>query len=148
MTLYRQLELGGSRTYAGAQAELIGRRSSFTARMGYFATETAKMDIGYNVVQRGRRTKSDMTFDGALAGHAAKTFRGTIDLETVPRVPPATSRKMSCCFPLRSSTKRSLSSSAKRKMYRAGTERPSAGWPMISCSTSEREASACGKRRK
>jgi Fe-S cluster assembly protein SufD len=76
---YRQLELGGSRTYAGAQAELIGRRSSFTARMGYFATETAKMDIGYNVVQRGRRTKSDMTFDGTLAGHAAKTFRGTID---------------------------------------------------------------------
>lgn len=78
MTLY-QMELGSKDTYAGVRADLSGKRSSFTSRTAYFAKNDETRDISYNVIQRGRRTKSDMTFDGALSGKARKTFRGTID---------------------------------------------------------------------
>lgn len=74
-----QIELGGAAVYVGTQPELIGSRSSFEAKVGYLGKGDRGLDINYNVVQRGRRTASAMTFDGVLDDNSRKAFRGTID---------------------------------------------------------------------
>ena len=74
-----QMELGGARVYVGTQPELVGNRSSFEARVGYLGTGDRRLDVNYNVVQRGRRTSSRMSFDGVLDDRSEKAFRGTID---------------------------------------------------------------------
>lgn len=78
MTL-NQMELGGQNVYAGVQAEQIGDRSVFTSRLAYLARRNGTMDITYNAVQRGKKTRSDMNFDGVLYDSARKIWRGTID---------------------------------------------------------------------
>ena len=47
--------------------------------MGYMAVGSQKVDINYNVIQRGKRTRSNFDFDGVLADRGWKSFRGTID---------------------------------------------------------------------
>ncbi len=74
-----QVELGSGKSYVGIQVEEIGSRSTFTGAMGYLGTENQLIDINYNVIQRGRKTNSNMMFDGVLADRAEKSFRGTID---------------------------------------------------------------------
>lgn len=74
-----QIELGGAKVYAGTQTELVGSRSSFEAKVGYLGRERHTIDVNYNVVQRGRKTSSLMSFDGVLDDGSAKSFRGTID---------------------------------------------------------------------
>ncbi|MDD2354646.1 MAG: SufD family Fe-S cluster assembly protein [Lachnospiraceae bacterium] len=74
-----QMELGGSHTFAGVQCEMTGAKSVFTGKTAYLSCGNEKMDITYNAVQRGRKTKCNMSFDGVLTGNAEKTFRGTID---------------------------------------------------------------------
>ncbi len=74
-----QAELGGGKVYVGMQPELIGDRSGFEARTCYLGKKDRLMDINYNVIQRGRKTTSQMSFDGVLDDNSQKTFRGTID---------------------------------------------------------------------
>lgn len=74
-----QLELGGKETFAGLQAELVGRNAGFDAKVGYVALEDHRVDINYNVVQRGRKTNCEMTFDGVLQDAAVKRLSDTID---------------------------------------------------------------------
>ncbi len=74
-----QIELGSAHVYVGTQAELVGNRSRFEAKVGYLGKEKRTIDVNYNVVQRGRKTTSAMSFDGVLDDGSAKSFRGTID---------------------------------------------------------------------
>lgn len=74
-----QIELGGAKVYVGTQTELVGSRSSFEAKAGYLGREKRTIDVNYNVVQRGRKTSSLMSFDGVLDDGSTKSFRGTID---------------------------------------------------------------------
>lgn len=74
-----QMELGGAEVHAGVQAELVGDRSSFEAKAGYVSVADHRMDINYNVVQRGRKTNCQMNFDGVLEGTAQKRLSDTID---------------------------------------------------------------------
>lgn len=78
MTLV-QLELGGAQSFAGAEIDLIGRKSAFKAVNGYLGVDSQQTDINYNVIQRGKKTAADMTFSGVLRDQAQKIFRGTID---------------------------------------------------------------------
>ncbi len=74
-----QVEVGGNDVYAGVQAELIGDRSQFTSRIAYLSRGDGHVDVTYNAVQRGKKTKADMSFDGVLKDRASKIWRGTID---------------------------------------------------------------------
>lgn len=74
-----QAELGGGRVYVGTQPELIGDRSSYETQTGYLGKGDRRIDVNYNVLQRGRKTSARMTFDGVLDDTCEKTFRGTID---------------------------------------------------------------------
>ncbi len=74
-----QVELGAAKSYVGIQVEEIGRKTDFQGAMGYLGINDRLIDINYNVVQRGKKTNSNMTFDGVLADRAEKSFRGTID---------------------------------------------------------------------
>ena len=61
-----KLELGSGKLYAGAAADLIGKGSNFTARIGYLGQGEQRLDMNYST--------------GVLAGKAFKLFRGSIDL--------------------------------------------------------------------
>ncbi len=74
-----QAELGGGKVYVGTQPELIGDRSSYETKTGYLGKGQRLIDVNYNVLQRGRKTSAQMTFDGVLDDQCQKTFRGTID---------------------------------------------------------------------
>ena len=74
-----QVELGGEKAYIGVQPELIGDRSSFDIKLYYLGMEERLYDFNYNVVHRGRRTKSRLSFDGVLGDRCEKTLRDTID---------------------------------------------------------------------
>ncbi len=78
MTLV-QLELGSEKSFAGAEINLIGKKSAFKAVDGYLGVGDQQIDINYNVIQRGKKTGADMTFSGVLRDQAQKIFRGTID---------------------------------------------------------------------
>lgn len=72
------LELGAGNSYTGAQAELVGNASAFQAKVGYIAQD-GTTDMNYNVVQRGRKTNCEMSFDGVLDHGAVKRLSDTID---------------------------------------------------------------------
>ncbi len=72
-------ELGAAQSFRGIQVEQNGEDAVLTGSMGYLAAREQKVDINYNVIQRGKRTQSTMNFDGVLAGKGEKSFRGTID---------------------------------------------------------------------
>ncbi|WP_130836308.1 SufB/SufD family protein [Lachnoclostridium sp. Marseille-P6806] len=74
-----QMELGGQKSFVGAQAEMIGNESAFCVRACYLTLGGEEADMNYNAVQRGRKTDCRMSFDGVLGGRAKKTLRGTID---------------------------------------------------------------------
>lgn len=74
-----QAELGGRHVFIGTQGELVGNHSTWESHMGYLGRNEQQIDINYNVIQRGRKTNSVMTFDGVLDDKAQKAFRGTID---------------------------------------------------------------------
>ena len=74
-----QAEFGGKHVFIGTQGELIGSHSTWESHMGYLGRNEQQIDINYNVIQRGSKTNSVMTFDGVLDDKAQKAFRGTID---------------------------------------------------------------------
>ncbi len=74
-----RMDLGEGDVYAGVQAELVGKDASFDAKTAYIGRGTQTIDLGYNAVLRGPRTKAEMLFNGVLGGHASKTLRFTID---------------------------------------------------------------------
>ena len=74
-----EVELGAGKAYVGVQPEMDGDGSRFEARMAYLGLGDRLIDINYNAIARGKRTGTQMTFDGVLTDRSSKTFRGTID---------------------------------------------------------------------
>ena len=73
------VELGGSENYVGSAVELMEEGAALKVLNGYMGTGSQKLDMNYNIVQRGRKTSCHMSFDGVLEDMAAKCFKGTID---------------------------------------------------------------------
>ena len=73
------MELGAGKTFVGTQAELIGNGAAFENRAGYLSLGDAQTDLTVNAVQRGRKTKSTIQYEGVLGGKARKILRDTID---------------------------------------------------------------------
>lgn len=71
-----KLELGSGKLYAGAAADLIGKGSNFTARIGYLGQGEQRLDMNYVARHRGKKTTCEMDSTGVLAGKAFKLFRG------------------------------------------------------------------------
>lgn len=74
-----QLELGAHDSYTGIQVEQVGDKAVLNGKVGYLAMGDETVDINYNVIQRGKKTNSQMSFDGVLTDTAKKSWRGTID---------------------------------------------------------------------
>ncbi|MCR4589073.1 MAG: SufD family Fe-S cluster assembly protein [Lachnospiraceae bacterium] len=74
-----RLELGSGKLYAAAEVDLVGKRSDFTAEIGYSARHAQKYDMNYVARHRGRKTTCEMNVNGVLWDKAEKVFRGTID---------------------------------------------------------------------
>ncbi|MBR6044393.1 MAG: SufD family Fe-S cluster assembly protein [Ruminococcus sp.] len=75
-----QLYLGGD-TVSEAVIGLNGRRSSFTADIGYMLGGQDKLDLNLIANHTGRKTLSQINAKGVLDGDAVKTFKGTIDFK-------------------------------------------------------------------
>ena len=71
-----KLELGSGKLYAGAAADLIGKGSNFTARIGYLGQGEQRLDMNYVARHRGKKTTCEMDSTGVLAGKAFKLLPG------------------------------------------------------------------------
>lgn len=76
-----QLELGAGEIYNGARAELRGEGAAFDAALAYYGRHGQKLDFNFIANHYGRKTTSEMSADGVLAGGARKLYRGTIDFK-------------------------------------------------------------------
>lgn len=59
-----KLELGSGKLYAGAAADLIGKGSNFTARIGYLGQGEQRLDMNYVARHRGKKTTCEMDSTG------------------------------------------------------------------------------------
>ena len=75
------LFLGGDRVYNGCKAELIGKKSNFTADIAYTVADDCVLDMNYVALHEGRKSVSEIRTDGVLHENARKLFRGTIDFK-------------------------------------------------------------------
>ena len=71
-----KLELGSGKLYAGAAADLIGKGSNFTARIGYLGQGEQRLDMNYVARHRGKKTTWVVYGDGmaVLAGDALLNY--------------------------------------------------------------------------
>lgn len=76
-----RLILGGKTTYEGCRAALEGDGSSLDVKIGYLVQGEGRLDMNYEAVHTGKKTKSDINASGVLRDRASKLFRGTIDLK-------------------------------------------------------------------
>ena len=76
-----QFFLGDGAFYQDLQCELTGYQSAFQADAAYLIQGKGTLDINYVATHHGRKTASDIHFDGVLRDTASKIFRGTIDFK-------------------------------------------------------------------
>lgn len=74
-----QLYLGTGSTISEIDTQLGGRKSEFTANIGYLLGGDDKLDINLIARHLGKKTKSQITAKGVMNDSAQKTFKGTID---------------------------------------------------------------------
>ncbi len=77
--LFKQIEIGGQKSYVGVYNTLLGDRSKSTNQTGYIVGKDEKLDFNYISVQNGENTESDAVYRGVLLDNARKNWRGTID---------------------------------------------------------------------
>ena len=75
-----QYLLGGGTVALGLCCELAGDHSRADLSCRYHAAGTEVLDANEVVRQRGRRTRSELSYNGVLEGAAKKSLRTTIDL--------------------------------------------------------------------
>lgn len=75
-----QLELGGSRAYAGCRA-VLGDAAALDIATAYLGDQDRRLDIGYIAEQYGAKSQSNISVHGALLDRSSKIFRGTIDFK-------------------------------------------------------------------
>ena len=76
---FRQMELGGAKTYSGCYVDQNGQKSEACIDSGYMVSEDHTLDLNYVTAQRGKKTVSNFNFKGVLQDRARKTLRDTID---------------------------------------------------------------------
>ena len=74
-----QLYLGTGSTISEIDTQLGGRKSEFTANIGYLLGGDDNLDINLIARHLGKKTKSQITAKGVMNDSAQKTFKGTID---------------------------------------------------------------------
>ncbi|MDM8271039.1 SufB/SufD family protein [Thermophilibacter provencensis] len=75
-----QYLLGGGTVALGLACELAGERARVDLGCRYHAGDTEVLDINEIVRQRGRDTRSELSYNGVLEDAAKKSLRTTIDL--------------------------------------------------------------------
>ncbi|MCR5715481.1 MAG: SufD family Fe-S cluster assembly protein [Lachnospiraceae bacterium] len=75
------LQLGGELSVDGAQIDLQGKESDFTADYAYLGQQERVLDINYVVNHYGKKTTSRMKANGVLRDSAKKILRDTIDFK-------------------------------------------------------------------
>lgn len=75
------LFLSGDKVYNGCKAELIGKKSNFTADIAYTVADDCVLDMNYVALHEGKKSVSEIKTDGVLHENAKKLFRGTIDFK-------------------------------------------------------------------
>lgn len=75
-----QYLLGGGTVALGLACELAGDRSRVDLSCRYHAGGSETLDVNEVVRQRGRNTRSELTYNGVLEDDASKSLRTTIDL--------------------------------------------------------------------
>ena len=79
---YTRIVVGTGKCYAGCAVSQQGDRSAFHFNCGYDLVRQELLEMNDVTIQRGKDTESTMRLHGVLAGHAQKTFRGTIDFRS------------------------------------------------------------------
>ena len=74
-----RLVLGGKKTYDNCSVSLEGKKSSFTADIGYSLKDDEIFDVNCEALHVGKQTESAIKASGVLDGNAKKLMRGTID---------------------------------------------------------------------
>lgn len=75
-----QYLLGGGTVALGLACDLAGERARVDLGCRYHAGDTEVLDINEVVRQRGRKTRSELAYNGVLEDGAKKSLRTTIDL--------------------------------------------------------------------
>ena len=75
-----QYLLGGGTVALGLACDLVGDRARVDLGCRYHAGDTEVLDINEVVRQRGRTTRSELSYNGVLEDAAKKSLRTTIDL--------------------------------------------------------------------
>ena len=73
--------LGGCETILHSRGFLFGKKSRLDEAAFYAADGKQKQDFFYHIDHIGEESESNIDVRGALAGHAKKVFRGTIDFK-------------------------------------------------------------------
>ncbi len=76
---YTAVELSGARAADLLDVNLAGDGSGADVAVFYFAGGQQRLDMNYEIHQRGRRTEAVLDVQGGLSGRAEKIFRGTLD---------------------------------------------------------------------
>ena len=75
------LFLSGGHVYNGCKADLVGKKSTFTADIAYTVGNDAVLDMNYVALHEGKKSVSEIKTDGVLHENSKKLFRGTIDFK-------------------------------------------------------------------
>ena len=75
------LFLSGDHVYNGCKADLVGKKSTFTADIAYTVGNDAVLDMNYVALHEGKKSVSEIKTDGVLHENSKKLFRGTIDFK-------------------------------------------------------------------
>ena len=62
-------------------ADLVGKKSTFTADIAYTVGNDAVLDMNYVALHEGKKSVSEIKTDGVLHENSKKLFRGTIDFK-------------------------------------------------------------------
>lgn len=75
----KHVSLAHGESYTGLTGDLRADRSAMNVTTRCLARGSAHHDFNYEFAHRGRASKSDLEFNGVLAGESTKTLRATID---------------------------------------------------------------------
>ncbi|MBO4407685.1 MAG: SufD family Fe-S cluster assembly protein [Clostridiales bacterium] len=75
-------DLGALKAYQGCNTVLAGKSAFFSVLASYYLRGSQLLDVNYVAVHEGRKTESDMRFNGVLKDDSMKTFRGTLDFKS------------------------------------------------------------------
>ena len=70
------LFLSGDHVYNGCKADLVGKKSTFTADIAYTVGNDAVLDMNYVALHEGKKSVSEIKTDGVLHENSKKLFRG------------------------------------------------------------------------